>query len=223
MAPIHFCRRSPHSHGNVPSDERPTETDEEQTDEPSGGAPDPADGAEVDSDDEASATSTDETEQRIGADPARDVFSSVESGPSTGGTEPATESDDRALSGETGMAFCRQCGERIAETATSCPNCGAPQDGGGSPTKKDPGIAAIASLVVPGAGQLYNGQFVRGIVAFVGVGVLDVLLVIVALVLSLLLIGPLFLLLIPVVHVLVAYDAYDQAQRINRGDVDPDA
>ena len=29
--------------------------------------------------------------------------------------------------------------------------------------RKDPGIAAILSFVVPGAGQIYNGEFLRGI------------------------------------------------------------
>src|SRR2546425_1031758 len=28
---------------------------------------------------------------------------------------------------------------------------------------KDPGIAAVLSLVVPGVGQIYNGEFLRGI------------------------------------------------------------
>jgi TM2 domain-containing membrane protein YozV len=180
----------------------------------------------------------------IGADPARDVFSAVESGPDeTGdaeseddatetGADEATEAEpetDEATEAEpeaeaSGMVFCRQCGERISESAPTCPNCGAPQDAGsGGRKEKDPGIAALASLIVPGAGQLYNGQFVRGAVAFVGVGLADLLLVVVALVLSIILIGPLFLLLIPVVHILVAYDAYDQAKRINSGEIDPDA
>lgn len=30
-------------------------------------------------------------------------------------------------------------------------------------TRKDPGLAAVLSLVVPGVGQIYNGDFVRGI------------------------------------------------------------
>lgn len=30
-------------------------------------------------------------------------------------------------------------------------------------TRKDPGLAAVLSLVVPGVGQIYNGDFLRGI------------------------------------------------------------
>ena len=30
-------------------------------------------------------------------------------------------------------------------------------------TRKDPGLAAVLSLVVPGIGQVYNGDFIRGI------------------------------------------------------------
>ena len=30
-------------------------------------------------------------------------------------------------------------------------------------TRKDPGLAAVLSLVVPGVGQIYNGDILRGI------------------------------------------------------------
>ena len=30
-------------------------------------------------------------------------------------------------------------------------------------TRKDPGLAAVLSLIVPGVGQIYNGDFLRGI------------------------------------------------------------
>lgn len=32
-----------------------------------------------------------------------------------------------------------------------------------STSRKDPGLAAVLSLVVPGVGQIYNGDFLRGI------------------------------------------------------------
>jgi TM2 domain-containing membrane protein YozV len=234
----------------VPSDDPPRDDDDEQR------ADRPTTGAEASTDADEDETGEVET---IGADPARDLFSTVEEGPdgesgdeagggsdaeAAGGgsdadaadspdaTEPgerasdaASATDSTAAEDADGLVYCRQCGERIAPTAETCPNCGAPQDAepSGRSGDKDPGIAAIASLIVPGAGQLYNGQFVRGAAAFVGVGVADVALVLIALVFSLILVGPLFLLLIPVVHVLVAYDAYDQAQKINRGEVDPGA
>ncbi|WP_291985185.1 hypothetical protein [Luteitalea sp.] len=30
-------------------------------------------------------------------------------------------------------------------------------------SRKDPGLAAVLSLVIPGVGQIYNGDFLRGI------------------------------------------------------------
>ena len=29
--------------------------------------------------------------------------------------------------------------------------------------RKDPGLASVLSLIVPGVGQIYNGEFLRGI------------------------------------------------------------
>jgi TM2 domain-containing membrane protein YozV len=31
------------------------------------------------------------------------------------------------------------------------------------PAKKDPGLAAVLSFVIPGIGQIYNGDFLRAI------------------------------------------------------------
>jgi TM2 domain-containing membrane protein YozV len=36
-----------------------------------------------------------------------------------------------------------------------------------SPHPRNPGVAAVLSLVLPGAGQVYNGDFLRAIVWFV--------------------------------------------------------
>ena len=269
VAPIPFSRRSSHTQATVPSNDhdRTDEsnesdaTDENQVDSEneagdvdaetesetagkigadpardvfSGVKQSPDSDAEETAADDDTETAESETTGKIGADPARDVFSSVEASRETaesdaesdaGGTETEASGDDAEsdVSDANGMAFCRECGEELAASAPTCPHCGAPQDAASLPKKKDPGIAALASIIVPGAGQFYNGQFVRGAIAFVGVGVVDLILVLLAVVLSIILIGPLFLLLIPVVHILVAYDAYDQAGKINRGEVDPDA
>lgn len=32
-----------------------------------------------------------------------------------------------------------------------------------STSRRDPGVAAILSLIIPGVGQIYNGAFLRGI------------------------------------------------------------
>ena len=68
------------------------------------------------------------------------------------------------MSGET--VYCRDCGSEIASRAEICPECGIrqrpPDDGGDSGT--DPGIAAAASFIIPGLGQVINGQLAKGII-----------------------------------------------------------
>lgn len=71
----------------------------------------------------------------------------------------------------TGLAadevYCRDCGEIINERAEICPECGIRQrEPGRSPgTEKNPGLAAVASFLIPGLGQVYNGQITKGIIA----------------------------------------------------------
>ncbi|MDO8794818.1 MAG: DUF5683 domain-containing protein [Vicinamibacterales bacterium] len=36
-----------------------------------------------------------------------------------------------------------------------------------APSSRNPGIAAVLSLILPGAGQVYNGDFLRALVWFV--------------------------------------------------------
>lgn len=73
--------------------------------------------------------------------------------------------------------FCRDCGAVINERAEICPECGIRQREPETTTsEKDPGLAAVASFFVPGAGQIYNGQIGKGLailVVFV-VGVITV-------------------------------------------------
>lgn len=77
------------------------------------------------------------------------------------GSEPA---DDRV--------FCRDCGERINPRAEICPACGVrqrPPPAGATDgvPQKHPGLAAVASFLVPGLGQIYNGQIGKGLVLLV--------------------------------------------------------
>lgn len=64
--------------------------------------------------------------------------------------------------------YCRSCGEIILEEAEICPECGVrqkpPQN---KATNSDPGIAAIASALLPGLGQMYNGQIAKGIILLI--------------------------------------------------------
>lgn len=138
----------------------------------------------------------------------------------TRGAERRTADEAAARGGASpGEAYCSDCGEVIRENAEVCPHCGVRRRSPGG--DKNPGVAALLSFVIPGAGQVYNEQIGRGAIAFVGVGVADTLIVLLAVVLTVVLVGPLFLILIPLVHLVVVYDAYDQAQKINRGDVVP--
>lgn len=90
-------------------------------------------------------------------------------------------------------------------------------------SKKSPAVAVILSLLVAGAGQLYNGQAARGVVAFVGSMVWGLVLLS-ALAPSILLTGGSVLvlyLLLFVGPIAAAVDAYLQAGKINRGEVVP--
>jgi TM2 domain-containing membrane protein YozV len=77
-----------------------------------------------------------------------------------------------------GMVFCRGCGKEIHETATACPHCGAAQlisnkervSGDAKlmmlveSQKKSGWIAAVLNWFIPGAGYMYCGRIILGIV-----------------------------------------------------------
>lgn len=71
-------------------------------------------------------------------------------------------------SGSPDMVYCRDCGSEIRARAEICPECGIRQqqpDHGSGTTEKDPGLAAAASFVIPGLGQVYNGEILKGFIA----------------------------------------------------------
>ncbi len=112
--------------------------------------------------------------------------------------------------------FCPNCGEKLLKTVKFCPNCGFDLNNVSSnnqrtvqnpPTRKEPIISVILSLLFPGLGQLYNGQSTKGLY-FIG-------LAIVSIVLSLILIGALIYLLIWLWSII---DAYNSAEKFNRGE-----
>lgn len=121
--------------------------------------------------------------------------------------------DDRARASDD--QYCSSCGERIKREAEICPHCGVRVAGTSSTDEKDPGIAAVISLIVPGGGQVYNEQIVRG-AAFFGVYAVFWMFVFVTM---FILIGFLFMFLAPVFHLVAAWDAYTQATKINSGEV----
>ena len=81
------------------------------------------------------------------------------------------------------MPYCSRCGNQAREGGQFCDRCGAPLSYGASgpyqppsnpgyqsspaytwaPDRKDPLIAVILSLLLPGVGQIYVGRVARGI------------------------------------------------------------
>jgi hypothetical protein len=65
---------------------------------------------------------------------------------------------------------CPECEKQVSSAAVSCPSCGHPIVGGVAPQARtprwSPGVAAVLSLIIPGAGQLYKGQVLNGLVWF---------------------------------------------------------
>lgn len=119
----------------------------------------------------------------------------------------ATESSGAAADEK----FCSSCGESIKKDAEVCPECGVRQeDATSSDQEKDPAIAALLSGITSGwAGQIYNGQIARGIVILV-IQIINAFLIF-------FFIG---LITFPLVWILGTYDAYNQAQKINAGEVE---
>jgi len=107
---------------------------------------------------------------------------------------------------------CPACGAGVPETAKFCNECGAPLAPGSpgpapaaSPEKieKSTALALIGSAVVPGLGQVYEGNIVRGYLVFLGT-----------------LFG-FFLFIIPgiIVWLYGMYDAYTTATQMNDGSI----
>jgi TM2 domain-containing membrane protein YozV len=76
--------------------------------------------------------------------------------------------------------------------------------------KKSTGIAAVASIVFPGLGQIYNGQIGKGIVfVIIGVIFLAAILAVTR--------PDIGLILYPIFWAYNIYDAYSTAKEINEG------
>ena len=59
--------------------------------------------------------------------------------------------------------YCRDCGSIIKERAEICPECGVRQRSAIMSNFGESGIAAVASLLIPGAGQIFLGHIERGL------------------------------------------------------------
>jgi len=118
--------------------------------------------------------------------------------------------------------YCQNCGKPLPiEPVSFCPNCGAainPQKERPSPksenefdkivSNKDPFIAAILSFIFPGLGQVYNGEFNKG------------LLIQISFFASFFFSGFFSLIIIPIPIILLVigvYDAYTEADKMRKG------
>lgn len=102
--------------------------------------------------------------------------------------------------------FCKYCGEKIDAEAEICPKCGVRLKKPVS--EKNPAIALILSLIIPGIGQLYNGQS-RKCITLIIAAVISFFLIAIY-------IGFLFYFL---VWIYGMYDAYKSAKAINKGEL----
>lgn len=117
--------------------------------------------------------------------------------------------------------YCSSCGKEIAESTKFCPSCGkAVISNASSPIQsqtiqiqnqiKNPGLAALLSFFISGAGQIYNGQLGKGIIAFIST----------TLTLVVGIMGNLILIVISIIlWIIWICDAYTTAQKINRGEI----
>ena len=89
------------------------------------------------------------------------------------------------------LTKCPECGKDVSTAAASCPCCGHPMMARASatpieaPRKWSPGVAAVLSLVIPGAEQMYKGNVGSGLLWLLAVVVGYMALVIPGLILHL--------------------------------------
>ncbi len=95
------------------------------------------------------------------------------------------------------LTQCPECHKEVSTAAAACPGCGHPirptviqQEPAfvSQPPAQswNPGVAAVLSLVIPGAGQMYKGQIGNGIVWLIVVVIGYAMLIVPGLVLHLL-------------------------------------
>ncbi len=99
--------------------------------------------------------------------------------------------------------YCHNCGAEIDGRAVICPRCGVQQAKTVSSSKNE-GLAAVLSFFVTGAGQIYNGQIVKGILLFV--------IQVVNWVLCAIGVGVILLIIVWIYGI---YDAYNTARSLN--------
>ena len=133
---------------------------------------------------------------------------------------PAGSDESNAVRSETARsetAFCRACGSKILAAAEVCPECGVGQRGSGAHEEKNAALAALLSFVLAGAGQLYNGDVTKGIVLIVA----ELTLIMLITVTIWLFVGIVFVPFWLAIWGYAVWDAWDKAEKINRGEYEP--
>ena len=116
--------------------------------------------------------------------------------------------------------YCPNCGMQIPDSARFCEHCGTKTElpsGGGIDyndrrmasimvNKKNEALALILSLLIPGLGQIYNGQTSKGIMIIVAIIVIAVL--------TAVLLFPMILYIILWIYAM--YDAFKEAKEYNQ-------
>ncbi len=111
--------------------------------------------------------------------------------------------------------FCKSCGAEIPEGMLSkCPKCGVIL----TLVKRKPLLAAVLSLIIPGLGQSYNGNALKGIGIFLGIPILWILSVWMYSGGEILYFEAFFFGIF-ILWILGVYDAYRDAGRMNRGEI----
>lgn len=160
-----------------------------------------------------------EDEFEASLDDSKDMDKSVEEDfsdeeqSSTAQTQPTEQysSQEQSSAPQKGAdeVFCSSCGEVIKQEAEICPHCGVRQNKSSAGTvQKNPGVAAAASFLFTGLGQVYNGQIMKGVL-FIVIQFINIALMFAV-------IG---FITFPIVWFYGIYDAYNTAQRINTGEI----
>jgi TM2 domain-containing membrane protein YozV len=118
------------------------------------------------------------------------------------------------------LMFCTKCGKQSDGATAFCKSCGAAISGSGAPSQvivvraaeKSPALALVLSFLFAGLGQIYNDQIKKGVWIIIAHAI--------SLVLIPVLVG---IVTTPVIWIWSMIDAYKTAERINRGELLPNA
>lgn len=113
------------------------------------------------------------------------------------------------------VGICTNCGKNVCSGCaveingkTVCKNCVQASSKQTYVKRKEPLLSLILSFLIPGLGQIYNGEGVKGVVLIIAA--------VISVVLATVCIGALTYL---IVWLYAMYDAYVIAERINKGEV----